>query len=323
MATAIEPSSAPSTPGHALSLPVASLIGTIYVLAAMAVVLYAVQALWSEHITPVLDNKPADYLLWGTTTLVVVFGLGWFGTRLAGDNPPKGVRGGIFLMISTAITIFFIARAFAMNIEGNAGMIVTAAVGGLLVFAAVKFFIGRTAERWMVALEDQGWFSIHQYKRSLGVRVRRITILGILIIGGSGAYSLWTQGIVPEQLTMNMPFALPTLTVWNGARMGAKELVSLVILFVTAWFAFRAVNVPDFAEFLIATEAEMNKVSWSTRKRLMQDTIVVLLTTLIMTVFLLVVDLFWGWLLSRNTVGVLPSRSTSPDKGVQVKEQKW
>ena len=49
----------------------------------------------------------------------------------------------------------------------------------------------------------------------------------------------------------------------------------------------------------------------------------VLLTTLIMTVFLLVVDLFWGWLLSRSTVGVLPSRSTSPDKGAQVKEAKW
>ena len=87
--------------------------------------------------------------------------------------------------------------------------------------------------------------------------------------------------------------------------------------------AFRAVNVPDFAEFLIATEAEMNKVSWSTRKRLMQDTVVVLLTTLIMTLFLLVVDLFWGWLLSRQTVGVLPSRSSRPDKGAQVKEAKW
>jgi preprotein translocase SecE subunit len=83
------------------------------------------------------------------------------------------------------------------------------------------------------------------------------------------------------------------------------------------------VNVPTFAEFLIATEAEMNKVSWSTRRRLAQDTVVVLLTTLIMTLFLLVVDLFWGWLLSRSTVGVLPSRSTGQHKGQEVREQKW
>jgi hypothetical protein len=50
---------------------------------------------------------------------------------------------------------------------------------------------------------------------------------------------------------------------------------------------------------------------------------VVLLTTLIMTLFLLVVDLFWGWLLSRQTVGVLPGRTTGADKAGQVREAKW
>ena len=67
----------------------------------------------------------------------------------------------------------------------------------------------------------------------------------------------------------------------------------------------------------------MNKVSWSSRKRLAQDTVVVLITTLLMTVFLLAVDLFWGWLLSRQTVGVLPARATNADKGAQVQEAKW
>ena len=82
-------------------------------------------------------------------------------------------------------------------------------------------------------------------------------------------------------------------------------------------------NVPALAAFLIPTDAEMNKVSWSTRKRLAQDTVVVLITTLLMTVFLLGVDLFWGWLLSRQTVGVLPARATNADKGAQVQEAKW
>ena len=48
-------------------------------------------------------------------------------------------------------------------------------------------------------------------------------------------------------------------------------------------------------------------MSWSSRKRLVQDTIVVLLTTLFLTLFLLVTDLFWGWLLSA--VKVLPART--------------
>ena len=79
--------------------------------------------------------------------------------------------------------------------------------------------------------------------------------------------------------------------------------------------AWRAVNMPVFADFLVATEAEMNKVSWSSRRRLAQDTIVVLVTCLILTAFLLLVDLFWGWLLSRSFIGVLPPRSAQTAKG--------
>jgi len=318
MATAVEPSSAPSTPGKVLSLPIASLIGAIYVLAALAVVFYAIPVFWTQYITAALKNRTLDYALWGTATVAVLVALVWFGRKLAGENPPKGVHGGIFLMISAAIAIFFLVRAVALNVEGNAGMIASAVIGVALLYGAVRFFTGLTGERWMVALEEQGWFSFMQYKRSLGVRVRRLTVLGILLVGGTGAYSLWVQGVLPAQWTLRMPFDVPPIVLLNSATL----VIPALIVLVTGWIAFRAVNVPDFAEFLIATEAEMNKVSWSTRRRLMQDTVVVLLTTLIMTLFLLVVDLFWGWLLSRQTVGVLPSRSTGQEKG-QVHEAKW
>jgi hypothetical protein len=36
-----------------------------------------------------------------------------------------------------------------------------------------------------------------------------------------------------------------------------------------------------------------------------------------------VVDLFWGWLLSRQTVGVLPSKSTDVQKGARAEEARW
>ena len=52
MATAVEPSSAPSAPGKPISLPIASLIGAVYVLAALAVVLYAVPMLWADTVAP-------------------------------------------------------------------------------------------------------------------------------------------------------------------------------------------------------------------------------------------------------------------------------
>lgn len=319
MATAIEPSSAPSTPGQSMSLTIASLLGAIYVSATLAIVFYLLPVLWAEHVTPVLKETLLNWICWVPVLFAVPAALLWAGAKIAGSNPPKGMHGGIFLMISAAVTIFFVARAVAMNIEGTAGTIVAAAVALVFTFLALKLFTGRTGERWMVALEEQGWFSARQYKRSLGVKVRRLTILGFLIIGASGAYSLAINGLIPERWTLAMP---------NGAgpvllMVGAKIAVPLLILAVTLWVAFRAVNVPDFAEFLIATEAEMNKVSWSTRKRLAQDTVVVLVTTVLMTVFLLGVDLFWGWLLSRQTVGVLPARTTNIDKAGQVQEAKW
>jgi preprotein translocase subunit SecE len=74
---------------------------------------------------------------------------------------------------------------------------------------------------------------------------------------------------------------------------------------VLGWVVFRIVHFPPFAEFLIATEAEMNKVSWTNRKRLVQDTIVVLVTVFLFTMFLFVVDIIWIKVLSNQYIQVL------------------
>jgi preprotein translocase SecE subunit len=253
------------------------------------------------------------------TQVVALGALIWVGRRLLGANPPKGVHGGIFLVISWAIAIFFIWRAVALNVDGTPGMIVSGVVAAVLVLLALRNLTGPTGERWSVGLEEQGWFSTASYKRSLGQRVRRLTMLGIILIGGSGVYSLMFQGVLPENWTLAMPFDLHPVTLLTGA----KYAIPLLLMGLTLWVAWRAVNVPTFAEFLIATEAEMNKVSWTPKRRLAQDTVVVLTTTLLLALFLLVVDLFWGWLLSRETIGVLPSRKPAADKAGQVEQIRW
>ena len=45
---------------------------------------------------------------------------------------------------------------------------------------------------------------------------------------------------------------------------------------VAGWICYRLVNFPGFADFLIAVEAEMNKVSWPTRTELFRASMVVL-----------------------------------------------
>ncbi len=70
-----------------------------------------------------------------------------------------------------------------------------------------------------------------------------------------------------------------------------------------AWFIFRLVHYPQFAEFLIATEAEMNKVSWTSKSDLIRATTVVLATVVLMASFLFLVDRLWTFILAR--IGVL------------------
>lgn len=96
----------------------------------------------------------------------------------------------------------------------------------------------------------------------------------------------------------------------------------LLLSALSLWGAWRVVNLPPFADFLIATEAELNKVSWTTRKRLIQDTVVVLATVLLLTVFLFFMDLFWMTVLRWKPIGVLKldQQSTSEQ---EKKEASW
>ena len=72
---------------------------------------------------------------------------------------------------------------------------------------------------------------------------------------------------------------------------------------VLGWMVFRIVHFPPFAEFLIATEAEMNKVSWTSKDDLIRATTVVLTTVVLMAVFLFLVDTLWTFIL--RLIGVL------------------
>jgi preprotein translocase SecE subunit len=94
---------------------------------------------------------------------------------------------------------------------------------------------------------------------------------------------------------------LPSVVVLPDVRF----TLPLLLAVASVWLAFRVVNYPVFADFLIQTEAEMNKVSWTSRKRLVQDTIVVLVTVILLTVFLFFVDIVWFRLLSWEPIGVV------------------
>jgi preprotein translocase SecE subunit len=344
------------------------------------------------------------------------------------------------------------------------GVGVTVGVGVLLLALLVRFFLDPRAEGWLTTIEDQGWFTAASYKASQGMRVRRGTMLGLLLLAGSG---IWTLHLGLSSANQSWQFALPftgravvtrdragdvpelrqqldqqaalgvespavtldrfQLQAYNSqaqakyvkitdagldlykdeqtvaserrdlfdqARQESPELfenartfergsvvaksevdaerkqrlekrqklqekgldevlaqsqvvpptdvpiepasaevqyTSLTLLpqlrftlplllgALSLWLAWRVVNMPLFADFLVATEAELNKVSWTTRKRLVQDTIVVLVTVVLLCIFLFLADTVWSQLLTG--IGVLqpPPRDTTQ----QAQEQPW
>ena len=118
--------------------------------------------------------------------------------------------------------------------------------------------------------------SLNIYKRSQGRLTRQLTALGIAGIIILGAWTL-SQG--------------PLNTYSEAVRTGIPFLISAFAI----WLAFRIINYPRFADFLISVEAEMDKVTWAGREELQRATIVVITTMIFIGMVLLIYDMFWVW----------------------------
>jgi preprotein translocase subunit SecE len=127
-------------------------------------------------------------------------------------------------------------------------------------------------------------FSVGVYKRSQGRIARQVTFAAIVLMVALGAWSL--KGFLMQSVT----------------NLTTVYVASTAVLVLGMWLAFRLVNMPRFADFLIAVEAEMNKVSWPTRIELVRSSIVVIFTIFGLMFVLYFFDIFWRLLL--NAVGV-------------------
>ena len=117
------------------------------------------------------------------------------------------------------------------------------------------------------------------YKRSQGRITRQVTCIVIWTVFALGAWRMFTL----------MPDAQPAV----------KYAVPTILLVVGLWIGYRVVNLPSFADFLIAVEAEMNKVSWPSQSELIRSSIVVIVLIFGLTIVLYGYDVIWAWLLSN------------------------
>ena len=112
------------------------------------------------------------------------------------------------------------------------------------------------------------------YKRTQGRITRQVTCGALAVIFLVAAYRLFVilKGTSPA---------------WGAYG------VPVLVLALGAWASYRLVNLPRFADFLIAVEAEMNKVSWPTTDELIRSSLVVIFVIFFLAFILFGFDQVW------------------------------
>ena len=119
------------------------------------------------------------------------------------------------------------------------------------------------------------------YKRGQGKYTRLCSAAGVAVIAGLGCLQLYKK------------LQAADVGLWVETMVPAGLFVALGLLI------FWLVNKATVADFMIAAEGEMKKVSWSSRKEIAVSTFVVVVVVIIMAVLLGVTDLGFQLIFDR------------------------
>ena len=127
------------------------------------------------------------------------------------------------------------------------------------------------------------------YKRNQGRVVRQVTFA---VIAAGLLLAAWKLWAVARGMSQDSALYFA----------GVEYVAPGLLLLLGSWIAYRAVNVPRFADFLISVEAEMNKVSWPSRTELIRSSLVVIFMMFFLAIILFGFDLTWQFLFKALNV---------------------
>jgi preprotein translocase subunit SecE len=107
-----------------------------------------------------------------------------------------------------------------------------------------------------------------------------------------------SQGRIARQVTFAVVWVATAIVAWRiwntlGAGSHWRYLICGTLLLAGLWIGYRLVQIAQFADFLIAVEAEMNKVSWPSRAELIRSSAVVIFVIFLLATVLFGYDLIW------------------------------
>lgn len=117
------------------------------------------------------------------------------------------------------------------------------------------------------------------YKRGQGYYTRLVSALTAFAIIAIGCYVLWRK-----------------LTVVGNPWI--EIFVPIIVCAVFSLLIFWVVNYPKMADFMIAAEGELKKVSWSSRSEIIASTMVVIAVVISMSALLFLADFFFQFMMT-------------------------
>ena len=122
-----------------------------------------------------------------------------------------------------------------------------------------------------------GFFTI--YKKGQGYWTRMGTAIGAALLIGLTSY----------QIYLHRPY------LGMAERPQLAMGISLAFFALAAFFAWRAMNKPSNVDFLVATDSEMKKVNWTSRKDLIGSTKVVIVFMFLIALILFLIDIVFSY----------------------------
>jgi len=121
------------------------------------------------------------------------------------------------------------------------------------------------------------------YKPGLGKYTRLYSAVALAMVAGLGCWRLYT--ILAD-------VSVPGLSKQTSFLI--SRLVPAALFAILAFLVYWLLNRPVVADFLIAAEGEMKKVSWSSRKEITVSTIIVIVVVIMLAVLIGLTDLIFS-----------------------------